>query len=349
MPKTESEPEKIISKRKDDHIRINIEEDVQSRVDVGFDAYSLRHNALPEMEMDEIDLSLSFLGKKIKAPILISSMTGGTEKGDQINIRLARAAEYFGIPMGVGSQRIGIQTNDELAGIRLREYAPNVPLYANLGAVQLNYGLELSDCQKAIDLIDADALILHLNPLQEALQPEGQTNFKGLLQKINDVCRKISIPVIVKEVGWGISDETAKKLIDSGVACVDVAGAGGTSWALVEKYRNADPLKIEISEHFINWGNPTAECLQEIHGKFPQLPLIASGGLRFGIDAAKSIALGACVAGFAGLLFRAAAISQNDLDNKIKQIIYELRIAMFATGSKNVNELAHVQFKKTNR
>ena len=186
MPKTESEPEKIITQRKDDHIRINIDEDVQSRVNVGFDDYSLQHSALPEMDMEEIDLSLSFLDKKIKAPILISSMTGGTEKGDQINIRLARAAEYFGIPMGVGSQRIGIQTKDEQVGIRLREYAPNIPLYANLGAVQLNYGLGLSGCQKAIDLIEADALILHLNPLQEALQPEGQTNFKGLLKKIND-------------------------------------------------------------------------------------------------------------------------------------------------------------------
>ena len=153
----------------------------------------------------------------------------------------------------------------------------------------------------------------------------------------------------MKEVGWGISDETAKKLIDSGVSCIDVAGAGGTSWALVEKYRNADPLRIEISDHFKNWGNPTAECLQEIHGKYPELPLISSGGLRSGIDAAKSIALGASIAGFAGLLFRAAAVSQTDLDNKIKQIIDELRIAMFVTGSKNVNELSHVPIKKMNR
>jgi len=346
MPKLEPKPQEMITKRKDDHIRINRDEDVQSRVNVGFDYFSLQHNALPELDFKDIDLSLSFLGKVINAPIIISSMTGGTEKGDQINIRLAKAAELIGIPMGVGSQRIDLQTPDHPKKIKLRDFAPKIPLYANLGAVQLNYGTGISGCQQAVDLLEADALILHLNPLQEALQPEGQTDFKNLLNKISEICKKIMVPVIVKEVGWGISVDAAAKLIDAGVSSIDVAGAGGTSWALVEKIRNTDPEQIEISDHFKDWGIPTTQCLLEIHQKFPFVPLIASGGVKFGIDVAKSIALGASLAGFAGPLFRAAVTSQDELNKKIKQIIDELKIAMFVTGSRNVFELSQVPIKK---
>lgn len=347
MPISEPRPIETIINRKDDHIRINRDEDVQSRVNVGFDAFSLQHNALPEIDINEIDLSLTFLGKRINAPILISSMTGGTEVGDQINIRLAQSAELFGIPMGVGSQRIELQNHTGPKRIRLREFAPNTPIYANLGAVQLNYGVGISGCQQAVESLEADALILHLNPLQEALQPEGQTDFKNLIKKIGDVCKKIPVPVIVKEVGWGISADVAAKLIDAGVSCIDVAGAGGTSWALVEKFRNTDPEQIEISDHFNNWGISTTQCLIELHQRFPHFPLIASGGLKFGIDVAKSIALGATLSGFAGTVFRAAVVSQNDLNKKLKQIIDELKITMFVTGSRNLGDLACVPIQKT--
>lgn len=331
---------KETSNRKDDHIRINRDENVKSYLTTGFEQVFLRHCALPEIRYQEISTSTVFLHKKIKAPILISSMTGGTKEGNLINQRLAETAEKFGIPMGVGSQRINLQTEIGSMDFQIRDYAPTIPLYANLGAVQLNYGLDVSHFQKVVDLIEADALILHLNPLQEVLQPEGQTNFSGLMDKIETVCKKIEIPVIVKEVGWGINSEVAGSLIDAGVACIDVAGAGGTSWAAVEKYRNTEQWRIEICEHFKDWGIPTSQCLIQIKTRFPQIPVIASGGIRNGIDIAKGIALGASITGVAGLLFKAAVESQELLDQKVMQLIEELRIAMFTTGSKNLEQLS---------
>lgn len=333
-------------KRKDDHIRINIEEDVQSRASSGFDHYYFQHNALPEIDYKEVDTTTCFLQKTINAPLLISSMTGGSKKGDEINRRLACAAEKLGIAMGVGSQRADIEAGNLPVDSNIRIFAPSIPVFANIGAIQLNNGMTVSSCRTAIDLIQADALILHLNPLQEVLQPEGQTNFGGLLKKISAICREIKEPVIVKEVGWGISSDLAGKLIDNGVSCIDVAGAGGTSWALVEKFRNLDPSRIETSDNFKDWGIPTAICLEEIHTLYPDLPLISSGGLRNGIDVAKSIALGATIAGFAGRLFKAAAISQENLDLILGQIIDELRIAMFATGSKTIQQLSKVPLRK---
>ena len=328
-----------LASRKDDHIRINRVENVASGLTAGFDEIHLRHESLPELSLDEIDLSTIFLGKKINSPILISSMTGGTEEGDQINERLAEAAERYGIPMGVGSQRISLQCVMQSSKFNIRKIAPSIPIYANLGAVQLNYGLDVEHCQRAVDLIDADALILHLNPLQEALQPEGQTNFSGLLQKIETVCKKVKIPVIVKEVGWGISIQTAKKLVDVGVECIDVAGAGGTSWALVEKFRNTEPWRIEMCENFKDWGIPTAQNISLLKMKLPGIPIIASGGIRNGIDAAKSIALGASLAGAAGSIFKVAMESQNALNLKIHQWIQELKITMFVTGSRTLKDL----------
>lgn len=337
-----------ISKRKNDHIRINLTEDIHSRVDVGFDSYYFRHNALPEISLASISLDSNFLGKKINAPLLISSMTGGTEEGDKINARFAETAEDVGIPMGVGSQRIDIQSGDTKKSITMRKYAPSIPLYANIGAVQLNYGLTLDDCKRVIELIQGDALILHLNPLQEALQPEGQTNFEGLLTKIENICRHIEIPVIVKEVGWGISFEVARKLISAGVTCIDVAGAGGTSWAMVEKFRNSSQNCIDISDHFKDWGIPTAECVSQIHNEFPTTPLIASGGIKRGIDIAKSIALGANIAGVAGVLFRAAAISTESIVDKVNEFIEELRISMFVVGAQDLATLSRIPLYKNN-
>lgn len=328
-----------LTSRKDDHIRINHEENVASGLRTGLEEIHLRHESLPELDLNEIDLSTIFLGKIIKAPILISSMTGGTDKGDEINKRLAIIAETYGIPMGVGSQRINLQSGRIDSKFNIRDYAPSIPIYANLGAVQLNYGLEIDHCQKVIDLINADALILHLNPLQEALQPEGQTNFSGLLKKIELVCKKVKVPVIVKEVGWGISTQTAQRLVNVGVACIDVAGAGGTSWALVEKYRNSESWRIEMCENFKDWGIPTAKNVSQLKKNLPGIPIIASGGIRNGIDAAKCLALGASLVGAAGTLFKAAFESQNALDQKIKQWIKEITITLFVTGSKSIRDL----------
>lgn len=319
--------------RKNDHIRINLEQKVDSSLSVGFDQYAFTHNALPELDLSKINLESTFLGRILRVPLLISSMTGGTKAGEAINIRLAEAAQHTGIAMGVGSQRSEVQNLSDVRIFNIRQYAPGIPLYANLGAVQLNYGFGLEECKKAINNIQGDALILHLNPLQEALQPEGQTNFEGLLKKIEIICKKIEVPVIVKEVGWGISSAVAQKLIDAGVSCIDVAGAGGTSWALVEKFRNIDVNRIAISEHFHDWGIPTSECVRDLHNTYPEIPLIASGGIKRGIDIGKSIALGASVAGIAGVFFREAAISAEAVIQKIREFSDELRITMFVVGA----------------
>ena len=223
--------------RKTDHIQINLREDVSSDITTGLEAYHFIHNALPEIDLKDIDLSTSFLSKSLKFPLLISSMTGGTPDGEKINGILAAAAEKLGCAMGVGSLRAGIDNPASAGTYQVRKSAPNILLLANLGAVQLNYGYDLDQCRKAVDIIDADGLILHLNPLQEALQPEGQTNFSGLLRKIENICSHLGKPVIIKEVGWGISDTIARQLSNAGVTAIDVAGAGGTSWSQVEMHR----------------------------------------------------------------------------------------------------------------
>jgi isopentenyl-diphosphate delta-isomerase len=346
MQETKMDSSNETKQRKNDHIRINLEQDVASGLSVGFDRYTFIHKALPELDLKQINLGSSFLGRTLNAPLLISSMTGGTEAGTQINTRLAEAAQHTGIAMGVGSQRSEVQDSSEGDKSNIRKYAPDIPLYANLGAVQLNYGFGLDECKKAIDRIQGDALILHLNPLQEALQPEGQTNFAGLLNKIEAVCLNIGVPVIVKEVGWGISSEVAIKLINAGVSCIDVAGAGGTSWALVEKYRNREKNRIAISEHFHDWGIPTSDCLIELHSLFPEIPLIASGGIKKGIDIGKSIALGASIAGIAGVFFMEAAISTEAVVEKILEFTDELRITMFVVGAGNVATLATIPISK---
>ncbi len=333
--------------RKNDHIRINLEQKIDSSLNVGFDQYSFTHSALPELDLNEINLESTFLGRILNAPLLISSMTGGTQSGDSINIRLAEAAQHTGIAMGVGSQRSDIKNPTDSRVFDIRQYAPGIPLYANLGAVQLNYGFGLEECKRAINSIKGDALILHLNPLQEALQPEGQTNFAGLLNKIETICKKIEVPVIVKEVGWGISSDVARKLINAGVSCIDVAGAGGTSWALVEKFRNTDINRIAISEHFHDWGIPTSDCVSDLHLNFPEIPLIASGGIKRGIDIGKGIALGASVAGIAGVIFKEAAISTAAVIQKIQEFTAELRITMFVVGAGDMSTLAKTPlFKK---
>jgi isopentenyl-diphosphate delta-isomerase len=336
-----------LEKRKDEHLQINLEEDVTSQVIAGFDRLKFENNALPEIDLAEINLESQFLGKQIKVPLLISSMTGGTDQGDRINIHLAEAAEQAGIPLGVGSQRASIQNTNKPLSNFIRKYAKSIPVFANLGAIQLNNGFNINECERAINLVEADALILHLNPLQEGLQPEGQTNFRGLLEKIEQICTKIKIPVVVKEVGWGISVSVAQKLINAGVSCIDVAGAGGTSWSQVEKFRIQNESRARISEHFRDWGIPTTQAIIDVRKSFPNIALIASGGLRNGIDLAKCIALGANLGGMAGGLLRAASISSDAVFEQINEIMIELRITMFAIGANNLKQLALSPLQKS--
>lgn len=326
-------------KRKDEHISINLEKNVRSGQSAGFEKFVFNHQPLPEIDLKQVITSTEFLGRELGLPLMISSMTGGTEKGDRINEILAEAAQSAGIAMGVGSQRAQLEKSSELVNSRLRTIAPGIPLYANIGAVQLNYGFTVADCQRAVDMIEADALILHLNALQEALQPEGQTNFSGLMGKIQQVCRILPVPVIVKEVGWGINLDAAKRLVNVGVAAIDLAGAGGTSWSEVEKHRSQEEKYYRIAEKFRDWGIPTAMCIQQVRQGLKNFPLIASGGLTGGMELAKSIALGANIGGIARPFLIAASQSTDAVLALIAEISLELRITMFAAGAADIDSL----------
>jgi isopentenyl-diphosphate delta-isomerase len=328
--------------RKADHLRICLEEDVQFRETTsGLDRYRFTHCCLPEIDRTSIDLTSIFLGKRLGAPLLISSMTGGTELAQTINYRLADVAQKYKLAMGVGSQRIAIENPQLGATFAVRDRAPDILLFANIGAVQLNYNFGLEQCQRIIDLLEADALILHLNPLQECVQTEGDTNFKGLLDKIAKLCGELAVPVIAKEVGNGISAAMAKKLLAAGVAAIDVAGAGGTSWAKIEGERAKDAKQRRLGATFADWGIPTAECIVGVRKVSSEVPLIASGGLQNGLDAAKALALGADVAGLARPFLQAAAQSVSALEMLVEVLIAEIATAMFCTGCANLYELKH--------
>jgi isopentenyl-diphosphate Delta-isomerase len=328
-----------IGSRKDDHIRINLEENVTSKVEVGFDQYYFLNNSLPEIDLKEVKLDLKLFSHSLQAPLFISSMTGGTDTGTEINIRLAEAAQAKGIALALGSQRAGLLSSKVGESYNLRKWAPSIPIFSNLGAIQLNNGCTVEDCQKIVDMANSDALILHLNPLQEALQPEGETNFSGLIKKIGVVCTKLSVPVIVKEVGWGISGEVADKLVKVGVAAIDVAGAGGTSWSEVEKHRNQTQDRIRISSHFRDWGIPTADSIQLVKKAVPGVTLFASGGIRRGLDVAKCVAMGATICGMAGPFLKPANESTEAVISIIDEILLELKISMFAAGAGNLDAL----------
>lgn len=326
--------------RKDDHIRICLEDDVQFRhVTNGLDKYRFTHSCLPELDFNDIDLSTSFLNRKISYPLLISSMTGGTENARIINYRLAKTAQAYKIPMGVGSGRVVVEKPEVAQTFNVRHIAPDIPLFANLGAVQLNYGYGLQECEKLVDLLEADALILHLNPLQECIQPRGDKNFSNLLDKIQNLCSELSVPVIVKEVGNGISASMAQKLWNCGVKAIDVAGAGGTSWAKVESERAENMLQRRLGQTFADWGIPTAQCLVEIHKSNADIPLIASGGIRNGLEATKAIALGANLVGLAFPFLKAASDSPQALDDLMQLLIAEMKTTFFCTGNANINQL----------
>lgn len=328
-----------IANRKDEHIQINLEKDVDSGSTTGLEEYRFIHQALPELSLEEIDLSQTLFGKHQRVPVLVSSMTGGTEEARRINRNLATAAQAVGLAMGVGSQRAAIKDPSLSATFQVRQYAPDILLFANLGAVQLNYGFGIDECQRAVEMIGADALVLHLNPLQEALQPEGDVNFAGLASKIAEIKRHLSVPLIVKEVGWGFSQDAAQMLYEAGVDALDAAGAGGTSWSEVEKHRITDPYQAQTAGVFKDWGIPTAQSLVNARTVDENWLVFASGGLRTGIDIAKCLALGAQLGGMAGLFLKAAAQSAETAADTMHMIVHQVRIAMFACGARNLSEL----------
>lgn len=331
----------MLEQRKADHIRINLEEDVSfDRLTTGLERYRFIHQALPELNLAEIDLNTSFFGKPLKSPLLISSMTGGTERAHIINRSLAAAAQEAGIAMGLGSMRAALEdTSLAQSFLVVRPVAPDILLFANLGAVQLNYGYTADHCRRAVEMVEADALFLHFNALQEALQPEGETNFAGLLDKIEAVCKRLKVPVVAKEVGWGFSEDIARRLADVGIAAFDVAGAGGTSWSQVEMYRAASEARRRVAATFRDWGIPTAESIQMVRRGAPLLPIVASGGLRNGLEVAKTIALGAHLAGMAGPFLKAAVVSTEAVLETVAVIVAELRTAMFCINAASLDKL----------
>jgi isopentenyl-diphosphate Delta-isomerase len=336
-----------IEQRKKDHIDIILSGAARHTHDSGFAAISFEHNALPEINFDDIDLSTTFLGKHLKLPYLASSMTGGPDQGGTINRNIAAAAQAMGFAMGVGSQRIALGGGSGHGLNRdIRRLAPDIALYANLGAVQLVQGMSVGDARRAVDAIAADALILHLNPLQEVLQQGGDVNWTNVLNAIETVCCSIGVPVIAKEVGAGISVNVAQRLVQAGVSAIDVAGAGGSSWAAVEGLRRSDAQGQSLGEIFRNWGVPTAECLHALNTAMPELPLIASGGIADGLDGAKAIRLGANLVGQAGSLLRAATLGVEQVMAHVATWEKALRIACFCTASRDLKALQQAPLRQ---
>ena len=328
-----------IDQRKADHIKINLEQDVRSALTTGLENYRFIHEALPELDLNRLDTTVSLFAKRLAAPILISSMTGGTAEAETINLRLAEAAQEMKVAMGVGSQRAAIEHPEQARTFQVRRVAPDILLFANLGAVQLNYGYTIDHCRRAVGMIQADALYLHLNPLQEAVQDAGDTNFEGLAKKIEEVCKQIEVPVIAKEVGWGISERTAKLLSDCGVSAIDVAGAGGTSWSQVEMHRAPDEFTRQLAATFVGWGIPTAESILNVKKATPDMTIFASGGIKDGLDIAKCIALGAALGGMAGQFLKAAAVSTEKAVDMMKLTKRQIEVTMFAAGAREIREL----------
>lgn len=326
-----------IANRKDDHLEICENQNVASSGKPGWEAIDLPHCALPDLDFDEIDLGVSFLNENFSAPFLISSMTGGSERGEKVNSLLAEFAQSKNIPMGVGSQRIALENkNADIFG--LRKVAPTATLYANLGAVQFNYGVSAADCLNLIEKLQAQAFILHLNPLQEAIQNEGDRNFKGLWQKIEEVCKKSPVPVILKETGCGLDPETCVRAMSVGVSALDVAGFGGTHWGYIEGLRNE--RRAKLGETFRGWGTPTAVSIFMARSNLnEEVPIIASGGIRNGLDAAKAFYLGANLAGLALPFLKAASAGEKILEQTFEDLCESLRISLFCTNCKTVDNI----------
>ncbi len=337
----------ITRNRKSEHIRIVRDEDTASEgVTTGFERWRLPHEALPELDKRKVDLSTRILGRTLRAPILISCMTGGSELAKTVNRRLARAAQEAGLALGLGSQRAMLKAPELADTYAVRDLAPDVLLIGNLGAVQLNFGVTTEDCERVVRAVDADALALHLNPLQEAVQPEGDVDFVGLKDKVAAVAAALPLPVILKEVGSGISRGLARWVATTKIAAVDVAGAGGTNWAKVESYRAHAEAGRALARSFAGWGIPTADSLAACRAELPDRLVFASGGVRDGIEVAKAIALGADLVGLARPFLEAAARSEAAAIEAAHLIVEQLRVAMFCCGAGSVAGLRKVTLER---
>ncbi len=325
--------------RKAEHLRINLEEDVSAKgITPGFENYRFMPRALPQINFSDVNTATDLFRRPLGAPIFISCMTGGVAEAQPINIQLAETAQRFGLAIGLGSGRVLLEHPEVLPTFNVRPYAPDSVIFANLGAVQLNKGVTVDQCRYLVDLLHADALVLHLNALQEALQPEGDTEFGGLLSKIESLCRQLEVPVIAKEVGWGIAPDEVRALVDAGVAAVDVAGAGGTSWSEVERHRLNGAVRGRTAAAFADWGLPTADAVRLARRAAPNAIIFASGGIRSGMDVAKALALGANMVGAAGPFLRAAAQGEQAVFELAEEFIDVLRTTMFCVGAQTIED-----------
>jgi isopentenyl-diphosphate delta-isomerase len=325
--------------RKDEHLDLALAQQ-RALPTNAFDNIALTHCALPEVDLDEIDLSVKFLDHRFSLPFLVSSMTGGPARSARINLNLATAAETLGIPFAVGSQRVAVEdARSEGLDRQLRRLAPTTSIWANFGAAQLLQGWDEAMARRAVDMIGADALIIHLNPLQEAVQSGGDTRWRGVLEAIEVLARRIEVPLIVKEIGYGISGAVARRLMDAGIDAVDVAGSGGTAWALIEGDRAHSESDAVTARAFAGWGINTPDAIRSVRAACPGLSLIGSGGVRHGVDAAKAIALGADLVGQAGQVLPAALDSVEAVVAHFEVMARQLRIACFATGSPDLAAL----------
>ncbi len=330
----------LTNDRKMEHIAIISGDEETDRRKNYFDRLHLKHRALPELDLHRVDPSIEFMGKRLSFPLLISSMTGGMQETVmRINRNLALAAEATGVAMAVGSQRVMFTHKEARASFELRPFAPAALLFANLGAVQLNRGFGLDHCRQALEVLDADALYFHLNPLQEAVQPEGDVDFSGLAEKIGAASRSLPKPVIVKEVGAGISPQDARLLASQGIRFIDVAGSGGTSWSRIEHFRRQSAQPDDLGLLFQDWGNPTPLALRALSPLRPQITLIASGGIRSGIDMVKAIVLGASLCGLAKPFLKPAMDSPEAVIETIGRLKREFTVAMFLVGAGNIRQL----------
>lgn len=334
-----------IEKRKLRHIRVSLEEEVETDISTGFKDVHLIHRALPEIDLDDVSLETNLLGKKIAAPLVMSAITGGTDEAKKINAVLAEVAEEKGIGISVGSQRIAVAQPETAHTFSVvREKAPTTFVMGNVGAPQLSLGWGVKEAQQCVDMIEADALALHMNPLQEAVQVDGDTNYRGVLAKVTELAKEIEVPLIMKETGAGIAWEDAVKMQEAGASGLEISGVGGTSWSAVEYHIAKEVGKKEmeyLGQALWNWGVPTAISIVETSSK-TTMEIIASGGLRTGAEVVKSIALGAHAGGMAKPFLEKAVESKDALAEYVDHVVREIKVVMFLVGAKNVEELQKV-------